>query len=684
MTSKERKGNSGPKRNLIFIAYYATIGLFFIATLLPQARLWGLNWWGHFPAVVTYCFLAAGLIVPLIINHWMKKNSDWRRFSGGRNRSASNYIVRVVVTIIIFTLSFTIFQTTTHFLGDGYQLLSRLADGSATLKFWDFGAAYVQKTVFTLLGGEPDQRALLSYRLISILAGILFLVGTFLISARLFEHNFQRYFFAFGVAAGGYMLMFFGYVENYALLICCIALFCMIGLLVLKGKASIWWLVILYLAAQFLHIFGIILLPGLLYLLLWDTGAGKKLSELPAKYKILVALVGVIFCGIVYHYLHSSYYFFTFALMPIIPDRFTVDNDWLFSFKHFLDIINLLVMLVPGLFVFLTTFFTLPVTDPVRRKEYRFLAIILLSGLGAVWVFNPGIGMPRNWDLFSIAGIPLAVSCFYFLFENARQTNIRFSSLLAISLGLFLLIPRVATQVIPDLAVAHFRDYLSLDKVRSRNARRLLIDYYRKTGDVAMAKREQDKAWDDYPESALNKQAKDLMGQGNYIEAMARLRMALDINPIFNDGYANLGGCYLATGEIDSAISLLTIADGLNPYSATTMNNIGTAYLRKEEYPRAIKYFHKSLNVDSTGTNALAGLASVHMSLGEYDQSLSFVTKIFRLGQVSYDYFRQAGDALLEQNAFSQARKAYAYALERGLDPAYVRNQESKYPNLRQ
>ncbi|HWR83744.1 MAG TPA: tetratricopeptide repeat protein [Candidatus Deferrimicrobium sp.] len=590
----------------------------------------------------------------------------------------------VWLTIVCFGLAFMLLPAGTHFLGDGYQLLARLAAGTPSAKVWDIGASWLHDVIYSILPGEAGSRALLTYRVTSVSAGLIMLVGTALLSHRLFRSRFLAYLFSLGLWSGGYMLLFFGYVENYSPFIASVVLYVLVGLLACERKISRLWLFVPFALAAFLHLFGLLLLPSLLYLLLRTSRPGRALGRLPLKSKLLLATVLALISAVSYHFIYNASYFLTFALLPLTPDRFTIENDTLFSFKHILDICNLLMLLLPGLPVLVIALLLRPVRSYRHQPPYTFLFILILSTLAAVYVLNPGIGMPRNWDLFSIAGVPLAIFCFYVLLNVSRGARpLMFGALLAIALNFLVLGPRVASQVVPELGVAHFKNYLTLDKIRNRNARRLLVDYYRQIGDTAAARTEQARTQADFPESVHNRRARELMAQSQYREAAEHLHKAMELDPVSSDAYANLGSCLLNESKLDSALVLLQIADGLNPYNASTLNNLGTVYLRKGDLRRAERFFLRSLAIDSTGENALAGLASAYLRLGHYDRSLHYVSVLYERANVSSDYFRQAGDAYVGVQAFDQAAQAYEYAVRRGLDPAYVRNQEIKFPQLR-
>ena len=376
-------------------------------------------------------------------------------------------------------------------------------------------------------------------------------------------------------------------------------------------------------------------------------------------------------------------YFFTFAFLPPFPDRFTVEHDWLFSLKHIADALNLLVLLLPGLPILVALAFVSPFKSVLRRSDYVFLAALAFPTMLAVYVFNPGIGMPRNWDLFSIEGIPLVVLGYYFAVNSTTSVRMRAAAaVLSIILALLVLGPRVASQVEPEIGVAHFKNYLVLDKTRNRNARVLLEDYYKSIGDTANLRQAVAASVSDFPEVAYNNRARELYRQNKYPEAMALWRQAIVIDPVYFDAYNNLGAANLDLNRPDQALPYLEIADGLNPYNALTVYNIGTVYLRANDLTRAEKFFIRAMKLDSTAYQAIGGLVNVYISLGKFDRAVANLAILDRASALPYDYYQSTGDALVARQAFPQAAQAYRFALHHGLDSAYVRKQEAKYPAL--
>ncbi len=681
--SRRKTDNSTQQRIVCLGAYYLTIGFFLMAMVAPEGRVWGINWWaylsGSWRVVLALLGLAAGPVL------WQLAVRIHRSEAGEHDAGTnSSYLKLALPFALVFAALYLFFPSQTHFLGDGYQLLSRLADGLGSVKSWDVGASLLNDAVFSATSGSNTERALTTYRIISVASGVLTLGIVFVGATLLFKGTVRRILFMLGVATGGYSLMFFGYVENYAFLIALLTLYTLIGLLALRDRVSAWWTLPPFAAATFIHIFGLTLLPSLGYLLLRRTRVGEGFAALPSKTKLLIGLATFVSGLVAYHYLCSNFYFFTFAFLPIIPDQFTVEGDSLFSTKHAIDTLNLLVLLLPGGLVLAAGILVTSGSKIfLASAEVRFLFILTLSTLAAVYVFNPGIGMPRNWDLFSIVGIPLAIM-FYYALLSYRSTGIEpiLAASLACVLGFLLLGPRVVAQNTPRVAIAHLKDYLELDKIRNRNARRLLIDYYKQTGDTAAASREQTLAERDFPESAHNKRGKQHLRSENIDRAEVEFRRAIELNPLFYDAYANLANCSITRGDLDSALKLLETANGLNPYNASTISNIGTVLMRMNDLENALDAFHESLRIDSLNQNAMVGLASSYLKSGQADRSMGYVTKLHERTKTTYHYFQQATEAYLEAGFYDQARVAYQYAVDRGLSAEDIETMTTRYPQL--
>ena len=284
---------------LILSVYYLTLTLFLWAGLSPEGRVWGVSWWAFFPVWVPLLLFCLGVILPLVLKVMVPEEEP-----GGQPRHEGRpwvYILTAVGVVIAGGLAFYLLRTTTHFFGDGYQNLAALAD-KPLIKSRELGESLIHVWVKTLFGGEPKDAAVLSYRFISIGSGIVFLILAGLSTRLLFARLVDRVLFLAGIATAGYMLLFFGYVENYSMFVMSVAVFSLAGLLITVGKLSRWWIVPIAALAVFLHILGATLIPAAAYLLIANSRAAAFLSTRSFSVKGLVTLAGMVVLAAVFYY----------------------------------------------------------------------------------------------------------------------------------------------------------------------------------------------------------------------------------------------------------------------------------------------------------------------------------------------------------------------------------------------
>ena len=135
--------------------------------------------------------------------------------------------------------------------------------------------------------------------------------------------------------------------------------------------------------------------------------------------------------------------------------------DWIDALP---DFSNLLFLLVPGLLVILFVTPNVLRTAVAGSRSVKFLSSVLLVCLAVAFVFDPKLGMPRDWDLFAFAGVPLAILSYLLLFMSSERIPATGrAAVLVISLGFLSLIPRAIAQVVPEISIQHVEAYFELD-----------------------------------------------------------------------------------------------------------------------------------------------------------------------------------------------------------------------------
>ena len=633
-----------------FAAYLLTLAAFLAGAYLPTGHLWGIRVWAHFGHYLPPVLFAIGLLAGLAI--WRATRSLSNEATDGDRTNRSYYLWAFLISAGLLA-AFILARNRMHFLGDGYTLLSLMASGNPLIiKYREIGESLAHYITFRAVGGETSSAALLSFQIVSIGAGAIFLTVVSLLCAKLMTTFRSRLLLFLGLASSGYMLLFFGYVEYYSLFVVSVMLYCLVGLLIAQKRIHLLWIIVLQLLTIFFHIFGLALIPGTVYLLLSRSRPGKRIGSLNVKTKYLFGFILTLIATIPFTYLYTTDYFFRFALVPIVADHFTCEGYTLFSIKHLMDFLSFLLIMVPGILVIVTTLLTSGSRNIFAGLESKWLLVTLSSALLAVFVIDPKLGMPRDWDMFSYAGAPLAAAAYLCLLNCAAGRKVvTIAALLSVSLGLLVLGPRVAAPIIEDTAVDHFRDYAYRDKIKNRNYRHLLGNYYRDRDDLYSALLERQRWEADFPEERLYVTCDNAYTAGRTAEARNGLYQVIDFNPMNPDAYTLLGLCYIQLQQYDTAITLFRIADGLSPHRVKNLSNLAVAYQYRGDLDEAEKIYRKVISLDTTIAETPYNLARIYKARGqqiEYAQYLRFAASRQTVPDIilkeAIAYFVKTGD----------------------------------------
>ncbi len=671
-----------PAVKITLAAYLGMLLLYTIGSFNPGFRTWGINWWAYYGAVTPWILLALGLVMAGYL-FYSGRFSDSPPDSSTQTHAfpARKYAVVSLAIVLFFGLTFTLLHTRTHFLGDGYNILTQLETENPLVKSTSVGEGLLHNFTKSALSGVSDP-ALLSFQIISITAGIGFVVTVLLAAGVLFKRLTDRIIFTLGLLSGGYALLFFGYVEYYSVFALSVGIFSLVGLLIARGKLNRWWILPCLAFAIFLHVFGLALIPAAIYLLVSDTSLGRKIAGLPAMAKWAITLVVALAGVTVFLYLYNASYAFRFAFVPFAQNRFTVDGYTLASWQHIRDLLNLWILLVPAAPILIILGAFLPRTD-VKGRDILFLSVLALSALVVTVVADPVLGMPRDWDLFAFAGIPIVTMLFYLLINN-RQHIVGYPALsaLAIALGFFVLVPRVASQAIPDIGVKHFESYLTRNRAVDNKARAYLIEYYRRSRDSAGELKAKSMFRRHNTEGNLLGQGLYLFSENQYDQAAQNFRQALLTNPRSAIAYTNLGKCYLRFDKPDSALLFQKIAIGLDPYDPITLNNLGLAYYYNEDYPHAERAWHDALERDTSLLTPRLFLMRQYKKLNQPKKFDSVVASIVDRPDLPIPALEDIGMAYLVNKRYDQAGRIYRRALNLGMDPAKIDDLKKSHPLL--
>jgi hypothetical protein len=664
------------------VLYYLMLVAFLAAAFSPSGRVWGVNHWAYFPPLVPVALFIIGAVVPLLVRRFAGSAEHDARADKPMGQSERTYLLTALVVMCLGGLSFYLLRVATHFLGDGYQILEKMSAAQVPLKTTERGEALAHLWLKNLLGADNPNTALLSYQALSIFSGLGVLAATLLCASSLFDANKDRLLFTLGIASGGFMLLFYGYVENYSLFVPAVLCYSLFGVMAARGRISRWWILLPLTFAVSFHVLGVCLVPSAVYLLVSDSRAGREIGSLAKPVKWLVAAILASGVGLVFYHLLTTRLFFRLAFLPPVSDRFTIEGYTLFSLGHLVDFGNLLILLLPGAPLLVALLVLSAPRRIFRERVYRYVSLLVVSTVGAVFVLDPKLGMPRDWDLFAFAAVPLTVGCYLAALDKRFCLHGRKVAMLAVVLGFLLLQPRVVGQSVDTTALSHFKNYLELDKTKNRSARQLLIQHYRSKSRDLDADQEWQRWKNDFPEVDLAETGNRMAREGKLDQAIALNRQAIAVNPIFWIAYSNLGAYFLNMRQYDSAAAYFEIADGLNPFNALILNNLGYAYLRGRRFEKAeaaLRYCH---SLDLAMIDPVLNLLELYKTTDRPEEYYRYLLVAASNKNAPAGIFKTLGDHYLGARDHTRARAAYDSALKLGFDSSAIMSIRRDNPRL--
>jgi len=610
----------------------ATAILFFrlAASFLPKERLWGFSHAGYlsgFPLIYPALFLVALYlylrgkkrpVIPSIRDDSKKPVSFLRKLSP-------------ILIIVLAVLMFYSLAVDSHFLGDGYSLLSNLSKANPIVKGRAYGEMQAQLLYHKLFSLGDQYDGYRTFRNLSIFAGLIFIISLLYYSRKIFTTRFAYYSFVALNFLSAITILYYGYVETYSLTSAVAFIFFLSGTAALKNRKKSIMPILAFAVAVFLHGINIVYLPSFLFYLIFAFGPVKikNLLTLKGRQLIFAAAGGFILLYIVVKIWAPP--FWQMAFLPVVANLFTLDGYTLFSLKHIIDYANLLIFIVP---VALVAFILLRIlkekgTGKGLSFESGFLLMSVISGLLSAFVLEPKLGMARDWDLMSTMLVGTQIAGVYFWIEKYHK-NIQFQ----ITTGLVTII--CASIFIPWLGLNYSRkglyDYnmamLELDPKHGRPGFYAVGELMQSIGVKREAERILRYCDRQFPEVALDKQGAYYYVKRQTSKALNLFDRSIGANPAWFGPYLDKGICLIAMGRPKEAIEALKTADALNPYSPDTYRRMGDAYNMLGDKEQAVIFWNKSLYYGPDDFQIYFALGQYYLEKNMPDSAIYYYTAL--------------------------------------------------------
>ena len=659
-----RESHLRPLRRILQPAIVAAVflALHILTVFWRPNPTWGTDFLFYMPAPVNVFFFLS--VVLLFVPGFRRKfraivcNLPFALWNGNRRAWVTRSLMLILAVAAFFTL-----PSARHFLGDGYILIGKLETNT-----WPnvVRAPFSYTVIRTLhdVGGTLWTSAENTYRMYSAASGAIYVLLTFPVAATLGKNPLQKSVVIAFLFTAGFLQLFFGYVEHYALYMPFILLYILMGLRAQERRITLYApalvLGLLLALHQAFAVFG----PSLVYLAYHVYRSRREVVQtwknvavivtalccVPLATALLLGLSGVGFEAYISRMGGRNF-------LPLFADPGMAAQYRMFSSSHILDFLNQQLLAAPAacMAVFLFRKYAL-------RKQ-PFLAVCAFVPLFSTLLANPEIGAFRDWDVMSLPALPLTLWAAAALLQGIRDRDHLFHCAFVIC-GAAALHSTLWIGLNASAGAAEARFVHLLDKLKggaSVNGWLTMGKFHRRQGNAAAAHqaywnsidadptnpnrwltvgvvyrdmRQSAKAIEyfqkavelqpDLPVPYMNLGAahSDL---GQFAKAIEYTGKAISIDPNMAAAHMNLGAIYRKIGLFDKSLKHLERAAALRPTDAATQGHLGMAYRYARQNARAIHHLEKANTLRPRHTPTLVNLAVACSDAGQNDRAIELL-----------------------------------------------------------
>jgi Flp pilus assembly protein TadD len=359
--------------------------------------------------------------------------------------------------------------------------------------------------------------------------------------------------------------------------------------------------------------------------------------------------------------------------MPVLHGVYTGPHYTLFSPDHIIDFINQQLLISPIGFALCMIFLLLmPKSLEVKSHIFKFLLTVTSTQFLFNFIINPGLGAPRDWDLFASAGLGYTVLALFLFNQISPDSKLSRLKLNLVIVTFLFILPWILINASPDKSIARFRNILDLDPKKSRNGHFILANYFDHAGKPNERDKENRKIMDKFPELKLYLQGKELLDKGDLTQAFQKFTKSLEISPDCPEAHAGLGWYYSLSGDFQQSEMEYKKAIELKPDFLTAYSDLGDIYMKKQDFKKAEKMYNRALERGMNDPRVYSNLGILYVQLNDLDKAASFYQKAINLQKnsseprfgLAYVYSQQGkfSEALAELKALLQMNPDFAMA----------------------
>ncbi|MCP4568194.1 MAG: hypothetical protein GY841_11505 [FCB group bacterium] len=633
----------------------------FLPFLWPDARLWGINHLLFLEPYFTIIFVVVGIIgLVLLIPSMGRRVVVWfERVAGATMESGCE--IRWLLIAVMSIPIFWFLRMPTNLLGDGYTVINNIGNDLPVIFKWsEIGAIWVVHLVSQILPWGGLEQGEYAFAIVSVLSGSVTLLVFLFLANEIGRTPIERLFAVCMFICSGWMLLFFGYAENYPILWPFMTGYILFSIQYIKGKKNLLWPTVMLAIALILHLqtlFFLVSYPVLLF----SRGTGKRLYR---RYRWLIwsgAGILLTVAMILFIKKYNQQLEFQMHFLPLITGRPLTPNYTIFSFQHLVDIINELSLLIP-LWPVLVYFGVQCKIKGSLNKINGFLMAFGLGGLCFLFIIDPRIGMGRDWDMFALTGLGPLILVLRQIYSDGDRIR-RFIPALTV-MSLILILPFFITNLSYSSSLEYVKWNLRLDQPLSKAGIVMLQNYYLNIGNTKASDSLVQRSNELFPDDNWDESALALAQSGDYVQAMALVESKLKKDPYSPKTFNVRGQIYNLMGHYNNAISDMEQAVRLAPDNHVFLSELAKIYQYAGQYERMMEALRRAQRYDLNYNMMLRGMTMGFYALKQYDSAFVYAGKLVQIEPTYKTAYLVAGASAAKLGLRSQTIKLLNRYLE--------------------
>lgn len=659
------------------------IVIHFIASFFPKGRIWGINQWAYFPSWITLPVTLLALLFFLPSFNRFVLNSIKALISPLFRRMQKKRHIWYLIFSLLFFIFFWLLRTKTHFLGDGYQILSNVESHQLAIKWTEFLESFLHLKAFNLGKSLFNLDAETLYAILSCVAGSIFVFLSFLFADFLGKNGAQlkipplagKILIFLILISMGSIQLFFGYTEHYTFLFLSIFGFLFLSIVYLvenpvpggegnhkdSSRMKLIFPILTFLLAFLFHVSALYLLPSLFFLFLVTIKKSKF-----RRGKILLLGILALFLAVIIFWGYRRYSWSVPPLfVPLTHDRYSGPGYTLFSLPHLLDFFNQQLLVSPVGLILILAFLICKRRSFFMDRTSQFLLIVALSQFLFNFLMDPALGASRDWDLFSAVGFGYTILGLYLLLGFLKdKLKFEYLATILVVTSLYSTIPWIALNSGESKTINRFRNLLSIDPKKSQNGHFVLFKYFKTLGQEEEAEKENQVQREVLPELPLIAEGRNFFVEGELDSAEAKFLLAKEIAPGLATVHNDLGMVYFAKRDLSKAEIEYKQAIKLGSFLADPYLNLGNLYMVKGDMDGALKLYKKAVFLKIQYPEAYYNLGHIYYLKHVLDKAEDLFIKTLKLNSNFADAYMGLGNIYKERGKFQEAIKLYQSAIQ--------------------